>query len=60
MLGVNSQFSLDDHIKLQDEYFYKSTYQNKKVKLSKVFQIINFWVLLSGRQNKTFNKFRKE
>ena len=42
VLGVNSQFSLDDHIKLQDEYFYKSTYQNKKVKLSKVFPNYKF------------------
>jgi predicted NodU family carbamoyl transferase len=30
LLGLNSQFSIEDHLKFQEKYFYEHIYNNKK------------------------------
>ena len=35
--NINCQFKLKDHIKLQENLYYKNIYENKKIKLKKIF-----------------------
>lgn len=42
LLGLNSQFSIEDHLKFQEKYFYEHIYNNKKIKLSNIFPKYKF------------------
>ncbi len=42
LLGLNSQFSIEDHLKFQEKYFYPHIYKKKKIKLSNIFPNYKF------------------
>lgn len=42
LLGLNSQFSIEDHVKFQEKYFYPHIYKKKNIKLSNIFPNYKF------------------
>ena len=42
ILGLNSQFSIKDHLKIQENYFYEHLYNKKNIKLTKIFPKYKF------------------
>ena len=42
ILSLNSNFSIEDHLKFHENYFYEHIYKNNKVKLSKIFPNYKF------------------